>query len=66
MNRYYSNVLYNGIVPITLPLSHSRLPIVVAYDSESEVVSTHDMTRIKREKLQTLVYLPHSIIRGDN
>ena len=68
MNRYYSNVLNNGIVPITLPLLYSKesLPFVVGYDSESEVVSTHDRTRIKREKLQTFVYLPHSIIRGDN
>ncbi len=62
----YSNVLYNGVEAITLPLSHSRLPIVVAYDSESEVVSTYDRTRIKREKLQTLVHLPHSIIIGDD
>ena len=70
MNRYYSNVLYNGIVPITLPLSsmvRGFAPSLVArVGSESKVVSTHDRTRIKREKLQTLVYLPHSIIRGDN
>ena len=54
MNRYYSNEVD----------SHETLPLPDS--SESEVVSTHDMTRIKREKLQTLVYLPHSIIRGDN
>ena len=52
MNRYYSNEVDSNE---TLPLSHSRLPIVVAYDSESEVgLNTQDHE-----------CLPHSIIRGE-
>jgi len=45
----YSNVLYNGIIPITLPLPDS---------SESEV------GRFIRRSV-TFHSLPHSIIRGD-
>jgi hypothetical protein len=54
MNRYYSNVLYNGRAlvlqgPITLPLLRRGV------GSESEV-GIH----------AKLLCLPHSIIRGDN
>lgn len=52
MNRYYSNVLYNGIEPITLPLlvsSESEVGLsVVEFPAESII--------------QWLDVLPHSII----
>ena len=52
MNRFYSNVLYNGIEPITLPLlvsSESEVGLsVVEFPAESII--------------QWLDVLPHSII----
>lgn len=52
LNRYYSNVLYNGIEPITLPLlvsSESEVGLsVVEFPAESII--------------QWLDVLPHSII----
>ena len=52
LNRYYSNVLYNGIEPITLPLPVS---------SESEVGLS--VVEFPAESIiQWLDVLPHSII----
>ena len=56
MNRYYSNVLYNGLESITLPLHTLKLGNLCKDSSESEVgLNTQDHE-----------CLPHSIIRGDN
>jgi hypothetical protein len=51
---HYSNVLYNGIVPITLPLLRRG------------VGSVSEVGRAVVHSSGVITTLPHSIIRGDN
>jgi len=57
----YSNVLYNGLESITLPLLYSKESLPKGRnDSESEVGCVAVM------QICNQIPLPHSIIRGDN